>query len=404
MVDTSKPLADNASASSDDSIRLPPKPDASRVKTGPGALPPDEFDPLKHEEWEQFWYAADQYFQPINQDDMRFLRSIPVNPYSGLRDPDLRISSLPSPQSQLQIPSRVKKEVKKEPLALFADSSAPRSSFKQPVTENDHLPYSSGKVKNENVLVNYKSSNSSNSHAVARMPELDSTTLQSSLNSFPYTHRLVAAFLDESGPAGTPPPSIVPSRNSKSLSTIEDSFWMGIGSEKDVRSYQIALEERVKVELIDVGLLDATNDDELQSTMRHEQWKLRDTKSLTRIRKSCLYSIIGLELRSQAVRREIRKHQDKVEITYLERMIRNLKRNKKSRSKFQRLLQKMFGHYKEREKNADKGKKGAEAHSNGRLLTNGEERPKSSVKKKKKKADSNASHAFPNGTSTKGGS
>lgn len=218
--------------------------------------------------------------------------------------------------------------------------------------------------------------------------DVDSVTVMSSLNSFPFTHRLVAAMLDVGGVGGTPTPSSLPAKMTRGSGGMDPSFWMGIGEENEMREFQVALEERVKIELVEHGLIAERDDDELQTAMRYEQWKLRDTKYTTRMRKTALYTqIIGVELRAQAVRREVKKYQDQVEMAYLERMVRNLKRNKKSRSKFQKLLQRMFGHYKEKDKMADRMKKAAETISNGRLLTNGDERGRPSAKKKKKKGD-----------------
>lgn len=375
-----RPHPDNASASSEDSIKPPPRLDPSRIKPGAGALAADAFDPLKHEEWEQFWYSIDQYFQPINLDHVRFLRSIPVNSYGGLRDFDLRIQKdLPKPELKLER-RKEKREPKRE-----KQSSPLREDVKQP-------PVRAANVKSESSLINARSSPANSISMLPSPPlETDQNALFASFNSFPITHRLIAAMLDEN-PAGTPAPAAPPARNNRSINSMDDCLWMGIGSEPDVRNYQTALEDRVTLELVETGLLDTNNADyPVEKAMRHEQWKLRDVKTMNRIRKGALYTkIIGNELRQQAITREIKRHYDQVEIAYLERMVRNMKKNKKSRSKFQKLLQRMFGHYKDKDKASEKFKKAADAATNGRLLTSGDDKGRSSVKKKKKKTEHHA--------------
>lgn len=363
-----RPLADAASVSSEDRLRVPERLDPTRIKPGPGALPKDAFDPLKHEDWEQFWYAIDKFFQPVAQEDVLELRSVPVNPYGGVRDVALRI-----------------------PLEKFAGAKGEgKGGVKREnvgVTGVEEGKRSLGNVKSDKSRVSLKSTSTANSSTVDRhmSMDVDSGALFESLNSFPMTHRLAAALLDEGGPRGTPLPSALPNKKNTSQSGLDMSLYIGIGSEPDVRSYQKAFEERVKIELVESGLLGEKHVDEVQVTMRHEQWKLRDTKFLAKVRKSALYTlIIGSELSAQAVRREVKKHRDQVEMAYLERMVRNMKKNKKSRAKFQKLLQRMFGHYKDKDKSTGV-KKTAEAITKERLLTNGEDKGRSSVKKKKKR-------------------
>lgn len=239
-------------------------------------------------------------------------------------------------------------------------------------------------------MLSMRSSSTAGSSSAVRAgcSDVDSGTMTSSLNSFPFTHRLVAAMLDVSGVGGTSAPSSLPPKMTRGGAGMDPCFWMGVGGESEVRGFQVALEKRVKIELVEYGLMEEKDDDDLQMVMRQEQWKLRDTKHVTRMRKTALYTqIIGVELRAQAIRREVKKYQDQVEMAYLERMVRNMKRNKKSRSKYQKLLQRMFGHYKEKDKVADRMKKAAETISNGRLLTNGDDKGRTSAKKKKRKGD-----------------
>lgn len=366
--------SDTLSVSSDDTIRIPPRLDNARLKPGPGALAADAFDPLKQEAWEEFWYHINQYYQPINQDDVRFLRAIPVNPYGGAYDSHLRVR-LASGRSH--------RDARK---ALSRLEGVEKSGNSQLREWNG----GSSRSRADKSLPSMRSSSTAGSSSPARTggEDVDSVTIMSSLNSFPFTHRLVAAMLDVGGVGGTPTPSSLPAKMTRGSGGMDPCFWVGVGEEGEVREFQVALEERVKIELVEHGLMDERDDDELQSAMRHEQWKLRDTKYMTRMRKTALYTqIIGVELRAQAIRREVKKYQDQVEMAYLERMVRNMKKNKKSRSKFQKLLQRMFGHYKEKDKMADRMKKAAETISNGRLLTNGDERGRSSAKKKKRKGD-----------------
>lgn len=367
-------VPDNTSTSSTDSIKLPTRIDISRLKPGPGALPADEFDPLKHEEWEQFWYIIDQHFQPVNQDDELFLRSIPVNPFSGLRDRDLRLPfARDDSRNDLKLDRRKEKREPKREKQHFTSPKLDRSL----------------KMKTECVNPNFKPTSTANSsvYTPTSSSDSDSMALCTSLNSFPFTHRLVAAMLDDSS-SGASPAVTLPVRGNRANNSMDDCLWMGIGGETDVRSYQTALEERVKIELIETGLLEEKKDDPLQTSIRHEQWKLRDTKTMNRMRKTALVTrIVGTELRQQAIIRELKKYHDQIEMAYLERMVRNMKKNKKSRTKFQKILQRMFGHYKDRDKTADKSKKVAETASNGRLITHGDDKPRSTIKKKKKKTE-----------------
>lgn len=369
------PRPDNASQSSEDSVLPPPRLDRSRIKAGPGALAADAFDPLRHEDWERFWASIDNYFQPINQDDVRFLRSVPVNPFGGCKDHDLRLTPRPMGGSVQARRNSVNK-ARERTVRVSATGAGPTQSI-------PGAKLAAGAAKKTSIADTASGSLSAAPVPVAMdlTEDDDPLTMPACLNAYPFTHRLVAALLDEGGPGGTPPPSAAPARANRSGGGGEEPFWAGVGAEDDLRGYQLVLEDRVKIELIDIGLLDRKEDDALQTAMRHEQWKLRDCKTRTRVRKSSLYTlIIGSELRLQAVRREIKRHNDKVEMAYLDRMVRNLKKNKKSRSKFQKLLQRMFAHYKDKGKN----KTDAGGGMHGRLLTAGDEKH---MKKKKKKGD-----------------
>lgn len=287
-------------ASVEDSLRPPPRVDLSRIKLGPGALPAQEFDPLKRDErYDAFWAHIESHFEPINQDHVKSLRGIRVNMYGGKVDHDLRLEKI-------------------------------------------------------------------------------TTTDNAVMNSFPYTQRLVAAMLDVGGGEQT---------NTAVKTSKEGTFWGG--EDKKVSGM---IEGRVKRELEEWGLIE--KEAEADGKVREVQWKLREVKTVNRMRKVALYTkVIGEELRSQAIRREIKKWEDGVEICYIEKMIRDMKKNKKSRSKFQKMYQRMFGHYKEKERSEERGGKVGE--SNGRSVGG----KGSSSKKKKKKVGK--SDKMPHGNSSK---
>ena len=359
----------------------------SRLKPRQGALPAHEFDPLKHEEWEPFWHEIDQHFKPITLEHVRSLRAIPANPFGGSADHHLTL-----------LPTALLPDVKPDKRR----DRAMKKLHVSPVKSEERKRVIGAKVKTEALPVALPTSNPPTAFQIPPVAPAEASSLVSTLNSFPFTQRLVAALLDEApGKASlTTAPVIRSSRPGAN-----DAFWIGLGSEKDVRSYQTALENRVKIELLDAGLIDSSKDDPLESTIRLEQWKLRDLKTVNRMGKTALYNrVIGTELRRQALDREIKRHNDQVEINYLERLIRTMKKNKKSRTKIQKLLQRMFGQYKEKEKQNDKAKKGVEASSNGRLLTNGEDKPRSTIKKKRKKSELKALAASSNNASLSRGS
>lgn len=371
---------ENASSASEESIKAPPPIDLSRIKPGPVALPPDAFDPLKQkpEEWIHFWKVVDEFFQPINLDDVRFLRSIPVNPYGGVHDVSLR---LPSSVNSSKLSNSERYKNKKD--------------HRRSLTSNVEGERQNGKING--ILKDIPSTNNETNTGVrpVQLSELqsvintdtgaDSETWTSSLNSFPYTQRLIAALLDDS-PSGTTAPQSFSSRSSRTAQLMEDSLYTGPGTEAEVRSYQAAFETRVKLELIENGLLEEQKDSELETVIRQQQWRLRDYKMINRMRKTSLYTrIIGIELRKQAYDREIKRHDDHVEMAFLEKMIGNMKKNKKSRSRYQKMMQRMFGRYKEHDK-ISKAKKGTDTITNGRLSSSGDEK-RPAAKKKKRKSD-----------------
>ncbi|CAN8074033.1 unnamed protein product [Agarophyton chilense] len=368
-------LPENASTASEDSIKAPPPFDPSHVKLGPGALPPDAFDPLKQkpEEWAHFWKVVDDFFQPINLDDVRFLRSIPVNPYGGLHDANLRFPLLSN--SLKASNCQRSKHAKGLRTSVSSSSTDP---------EKQNGKRSSPQLKSREASPLARTQQSSDINSITkRLTEVDPESLKSSLNSFPYTQRLIAAMLDED-PSGTPHPCTPSARSARAAHLMEDTFYLGQGSDTDSSSFQVAMETRVKLELIENGLLDESLESGLDAALRQEQWRLRDFKMTNRMRKTSLFTrIIGIELRHQAFEREVKRHDDHVEIAYLEKMIGNMKKNKKSRSKYQKMMQKMFGRYKEHDK-ISKSKKSSDTMSNGRTPSGCEERRVVAKKKKRK--------------------
>lgn len=305
------------SESSLDSVKVY---DRSKAKPGPGALHPSAFDPLKHEDYECFWSDIDKYFYPITTNDVHFLRTIPLNAYGAAGD---------------------------EALLLSPSSDEKRNGKPDGTSGRDRLA-SGGKDKSigRDAAISKDSGPGHSKSAAVRgtSTPVDFNALPSDpsiLNSYPLTQRLVAALIDEGG-GGTP--SSAPQRPARGAAADIESFWPGIGAEGELRTYQKALDLRVAHELKEAGLLtDADIGDEMQAELRHEQWKLRDVKTGNKARKNSVYMlIVGTELRRQAFRRDHKKFMDETEIAYLNRMIKKLKKNKKARNKYPKLLQKMF--------------------------------------------------------------
>lgn len=297
--------------------------DRSKVKPGPGALNQSSFDPLRHEDCECFWSEIDKYFYPITTQDMAFLRTMPINAYGAAGDDALLLP--PSLEDK-------KNNGKGEGASARDRASTPgkdRATGKDGAAAKDSAMTASAKL----------------SAVRGTSPSADLASLPNDpavLNSYPLSQRLVAALIDEGG-GGTP--SSAPQRPARGAALADiESFWPGIGAEPELRAYQKALDLRVAHELKEAGILtDADIGDEVQAELRHEQWKLRDVKTGNKTRKNSVYMlIVGTELRRQAFRREHKKFMDDTEIAYLNRMIKKLKKNKKARNKYPKLLQKMF--------------------------------------------------------------
>lgn len=380
---------DNASPSSDGSIELSRRPDFIKKKPGPSFLLADAFDPLKHNELLNFWHEVDYHFQPINQDHLSFLKSLSSNFHNGLYDRDLRLS-LPS---DADIKTSDHRDRKRDGKREAKRERPGEDGGKRPADRTVSV-----KVKGENTIAGLRSTSSVNSEILkSAYTEADPPLMRSSLNSFPYTQRLIAALLDEN-PNGVP--MQVNSINRSSLGASGDNFWMGAGSEAEVRAYQSALETRVKHELIEKGWIEENQDEPLDTELRKEQWKLRDLKTANGIRNAAIFSNVCVaEVKEQANRREQKRHDDKIEMSYLDRMIDKMKKNKKSRAKYQKLLSRMYGHYKEKEKTNEKTKKASESATNSRGVSNGEEKIRTSGKKKKK---NKGKHELPVKSAVKG--
>lgn len=500
---------DNASVTSEDSLKPLPNFQDPSWKVGPGALPADVFDPLEHNEIENFWHQVDYHFHPINVDHLKYFSSIPINPHNGLNDFDLRAihpidmdTSLNNHHHGHGCSSRKrdsKRDSKREKM-LLDDNHHSSTGSKRPSSSvlsggdqqlnsyvnhnsnhnnshnnsqnsyqnsNNQFHHRSGcsstKFKQESSVIGLRSSsnsfnsdihnnssnnnNSNNQCSVCTVTPIDveSPSIRASLNSFPYTQRLIAALIDENVNT-TSPPTISHNRAHR-----EDVFWPGPGTDQDLRTYQSVLETRIKHELVEKGWVPRDEDnnisekqkeqDELLETeLRKEQWKLRDVKTMNTIRKRFLYSkILSSEMTAQAERREKKRQDDQFERIYLERMISTMKKNKKSRIKFQKLLSRMFGHVKDKDKITDKSSNkksiaiSASAvtnNNNSNIINNininnnnhnnnntinsdvlsstkgggGEEKIRSSTKKKKSKKAGNSSnhHDFPTKSASKG--
>lgn len=298
--------------------------DRTKVKPGVGALHQNSFDPLRHEDCECFWSEIDKYFYPITMQDMSFLRTMPINVYGAAGDDALLLPpSLDDKKSSGKGESAAARE-------RASSSAKDRPSGKEGASPKDAAALAaSGKP----------------SAVRGTSPSADLNSLPNEpavLNSYPLSQRLVAALIDE-GNGGMP--SSAPQRPARGAALADiESFWPGIGGETELRAYQKALDLRVAHELKEAGILtDADLGDDLQAELRHEQWKLRDVKTGNKARKNSVYlMVVGTELRRQAFKREEKKFSDELEIAYLNRMIKKLKKNKKARNKYPKLLQKMF--------------------------------------------------------------
>lgn len=355
----SLPVHDAESPLSPESNRVPHKFDPARAVPGPALLPGDIFDPLKPAaEPDVFWNYTDQMFQPLNSEHAVLLRGITDVPLGGFADADLQIPALGERVAKDAHPRTEvvrKAGVGSKSLAsksVASKSVASKSLASKTVPSKSRKDGGVGAVPAPNPIAGNVATNAADPSATQIVPasfeQLEEDSLQACLNAFPITQRLVAAFLDEGGgSSATPAPPPLTGRAARSGA--EDTMGPGSGTPAQRRKQQEILELRVKQELRDVGLFsDPSADDELQTRMRQDQWRLRDVRATNRNRhKALIKGAILPELKQQPLRREGKRHNDMVEMAYLERMISRLKKNKKSRSKFQKLLTRSRAHYKE---------------------------------------------------------
>lgn len=327
--------APDADAKSDSSLESLKPFNRAEVKPGPGALPPSTFDPLRHEDYEIFWNDIDKYFYPITTQDLSGIRNLPVNPFGAIFDAALRLPVPPDDPAPAPPPSLSVNRHTSTALTNRIPASA-TSSGGATATSATGMGTGMG----------------TGTHSFSSAPGVPSSSIDllalpsdhGALNSFPLTQRLIAAFIDEGG-GGMP--SSAPQRPARGPAAETEQFWAGVGTEHDLRKYQRVMEERVTMELRELNLVPDPGD-ELQSLMRHEQWRLRDLKTSNRARKLSLYThVVGTELRRQALNREVKRHENQTEIFFIERMIKKLKKNKKARNKYPKLLSKMFKDYKQ---------------------------------------------------------
>mmetsp|Transcript_11117 Transcript_11117/g.34080 ORF Transcript_11117/g.34080 Transcript_11117/m.34080 type:complete len:338 (-) Transcript_11117:1357-2370(-) len=259
------------------------------------ALSDKEHDPLNHEEWDTFWKEVESYFRPIRKSDVTFLRRL-----------DAEASALDEHDPALRIP--------------------PLDSAKKNGMEDG----------NESEIQKDKKED-----------------LHQRLNSYPYTHRLVAALIDERDPKTVTAPSSTKAKSTQ----LEEVPWLGPGDEDPLRTYQKALEERITTELKTLGLIDEEAEDELQADIRQAQWILRDLKLVNCARRKTLLAKSRKYLsKEQSLKRQMKKEYDDAEIRYLVHMIRKCKKNKRLKSRYQKTLNTLFPNHREQKRDTEDGK------------------------------------------------
>jgi len=279
-------------------------------------------DPLTHEEWDPFWKEVETYFRPINETDVKLLRNM-----------DRRGARMEEYDAAVRIPplNFLKRNDDWDTMSVSSDENNGSQAGKRPKKKRNAVEQDSDDTD----------------------PVKDEVEdLQQRLNSYPFTHRLMAALVDEGGGKTMSIPNL------KSKNTpVEDSIWLGLGDETNRKGFQRSLEIRVTNELKTLGLLDADEEDSLQSEIRMLQWALRDTKMMNKARRDALITkVLKTGLKNQGRAREIKRGNDQLETLYLERMIRKLKKNKRLRSKYQKVLKALFPDYKMQKKDLDDSK------------------------------------------------
>eukprot|EP00871_Galdieria_phlegrea_P002686 jgi/Galph1/3418/GphlegSOOS_G2103.1 len=161
---------------------------------------------------------------------------------------------------------------------------------------------------------------------------------QARLNSFPFTQRVIAALIDIGD--GEP---IATSTVKLKGNVQEEPLWKGFSDRDTQRYYQEVLEQKVKEQLRELGLIRPEDDDQVQTRIRDIQWRLRSAKHDARIRRNNLLSkVTTTEAKRQQNAREIKAHNDDLEIFYLSHMFRKHRKNKKQKTRYQKLLNSLF--------------------------------------------------------------
>uniref|UniRef100_A0A7S2ZA32 Uncharacterized protein n=1 Tax=Rhodosorus marinus TaxID=101924 RepID=A0A7S2ZA32_9RHOD len=203
-----------------------------------------------------------QYFRPINETDVKLLRNMDARG-AGLEeyDPAVRIPQL----------NFLKRNDDWDTMSVSSDGNNGSQAGKR--------------LKKKRNTVEQDSDDTD--------PAKDEVEdLQQRLNAYPYTHRLMAALVDEGGGKAMS----IPNLKSK-ITAVEDSVWLGLGEERNRKGFQRSLETRVSNELKSLGLLDADEEDSLQSELRMLQWALRDTKMMNKARRDALIVKVCLRKR-----------------------------------------------------------------------------------------------------------
>mmetsp|Transcript_19356 Transcript_19356/g.33348 ORF Transcript_19356/g.33348 Transcript_19356/m.33348 type:complete len:344 (+) Transcript_19356:115-1146(+) len=308
------------------------------------ALYEGDSDPLAHEEWDPFWKFVDFYFAPVKIQDLELLGNLDLRPISSsqYRDTSLLVPPLAQVIPVIENPSGL----------AAAGGGGTGLSLKPSIgseidgLDSDDSDGGTNAGSTAKKKLARKSVASKSSGSITREALDDSTILRKDdpyrLPGYSYTQRLVAAMVDEGGGASVPLPG------PKSKSTMhEDMPWFGPADDSTIQSYQRAMEERVVCELKDLGLVDEEDDDEVQAELRNQQSRLRDVTLKNRVLRNEVFNKVIMQgLKVQAREREIKRTNDDLDINYLERMIRKNRKNKRLKTKYQRILSALYPNYK----------------------------------------------------------
>mmetsp|Transcript_12189 Transcript_12189/g.22042 ORF Transcript_12189/g.22042 Transcript_12189/m.22042 type:complete len:320 (-) Transcript_12189:50-1009(-) len=284
-----------------------------------------EQDPLKHEEWDPFWKYVEDHFAPVQVPDLELLSNLDLRPNgsSPYRDPALLfVDSSKKPYESAS--ARSDSEDSEETLGINRRKARPALPSKSPSLSDKSSPA----IENE----------------FAQDKNLR-------LEAYPYYQRLVAALVDEGQGYG----SILPIAKQKPALR-EEIPWTGSVDDAAMANYHRGLEERVMLELTELGLLEDPKNDEVSVELRMQQAKLRDISLKTRVFRNDLFQkVVSHGLKLQSKTRELKRGNDEMDILYLERMIRKSKKNKRVKTKYQRMLSLLYPHYKQKKENESLG-------------------------------------------------